>query len=87
MHNDESADSLVTGIKTKWVDIIILNSMLNLPSTYRSYCMAAVNSNLLTDIARLIKYNLDNCNPIVRANAFTVREIVLKKPCDVTSSS
>ena len=30
---------------------------------------------------------MNSCNAVVRANACAVREIVLKKPCDVKSSS
>lgn len=36
---------------------------------------------------KLVEDNVNSCSAVVRANACAVREIVLKKPCDVTSSS
>ena len=36
---------------------------------------------------KLVEDNVNSCSAVVRANACAVREIVLKKSCDVTSSS
>ena len=60
-----------------------------------NYWMTAVNpitsiywhADNAAGFAKLIEDNVNSCNAVVRANACAVREIVMKEPCDIESSS